>query len=59
MAHASPEMTLVYARILDETMQRKWEEAVAQGIVQIKNDGTPAKVQPEELPTRCATRCDR
>ncbi len=49
MAHASPEMTLVYARILDETMQRKWEEAVAQGIVQIKNDGTPAKVQPEEL----------
>lgn len=39
MAHASPEMTLVYARILDETMQRKWEEAVAQGAVQIKNWG--------------------
>lgn len=49
MAHASPEMTLVYARLLDETIQRKWEEAVAQGVVQIKNDGTPAKVQPEEL----------
>jgi len=49
MAHASPEMTLVYARILDETMQRKWEEAVAQGVVQIKHDGTPTKVQPEEL----------
>ena len=49
MAHASPEMTLVYARLLDETMQRKWEETVAQGIVQIKNDGAPAKVQPEEL----------
>ena len=30
-------------------MQRKWEEAVAQGVVQIKNDGAPAKVQPEEL----------
>ena len=49
MAHASPEMTLVYARILDQTMQRKWEEAVAQGVVQIKNDGTPTKAQPEEL----------
>jgi len=30
-------------------MQCKWEEAVAQGVVQIKNDGTPAKAQPEEL----------
>jgi site-specific recombinase XerD len=48
-AHALPEMTLVYARILDETMQRKWEEAVAQGVVQIKDNGAPAKVQPEEL----------
>jgi hypothetical protein len=49
MAHASPEMTLVYARILDETMQRKWEETVAQGVVQIKNDGIPVKVLPEEV----------
>jgi len=49
MAHASPEMTLVYARILDETMQRKWEETMTQGVVHIKHDGTPAKVQPEEI----------
>jgi len=27
----------------------KWEEAVAQGVVQIKNDGIPVKVLPEEL----------
>jgi integrase len=34
MAHASPDMTLIYARILDETMRTQWENAVQHGIVQ-------------------------
>jgi predicted Zn-dependent protease len=29
MAHLSPEMTLVYAKLLDSTMHHKWEEAMA------------------------------
>ena len=33
MAHVSPEMTLIYARILDETMRTQWEKAVQHGIV--------------------------
>ena len=40
MAHASPEMTLIYAKILDETMRTAWEKTVQQGIVQF-NDGKP------------------
>ncbi len=31
MAHASPEMTLIYAKILDETMRQAWEMTVQQG----------------------------
>ncbi len=49
MAHASPEMTLVYARILDETMQRKWEETMSQGVIRIGSNGTPAVTKLEEL----------
>ncbi|MBZ9689327.1 tyrosine-type recombinase/integrase [Clostridium estertheticum] len=30
MAHASPEMTLTYAKILDTTMRKSWEEATKQ-----------------------------
>ena len=40
MAHASPEMTLIYAKILDETMRKAWEKTVELGIVQF-NDGKP------------------
>jgi len=40
MAHASPEMTLIYAKILDQTMRTQWEKTVQQGIVQF-NDGKP------------------
>lgn len=40
MAHASPEMTLIYAKILDETMRKAWEKTVQQGIVQF-TDGKP------------------
>lgn len=43
MAHASPEMTLIYAKILDETMRTQWEKTVKLGIVQF-NDGKPEYV---------------
>ncbi len=48
MAHASPEMTLIYARILDETMRTQWEKTVQQGIVQF-NDGKPEFVPGKKL----------
>lgn len=41
MAHASPEMTLIYAKILDDTMRKAWEKTVQLGVVQFK-DGKPA-----------------
>ena len=40
MAHASPEMTVIYAKILDETMRAQWEKTLQQGIVQF-TDGKP------------------
>jgi integrase len=48
MAHASPEMTLIYAKILDETMRTAWEKTVQQGIVQF-NDGKPEFVPGKKL----------
>jgi integrase len=48
MAHASPEMTLIYAKILDETMRTQWEKTVQQGIVQL-NDGKPEFVPGKKL----------
>ncbi|MHB8065476.1 MAG: tyrosine-type recombinase/integrase [Ruminiclostridium sp.] len=39
MAHASPEMTLIYARLLDETMRKSWEEATKQGLFRIDQQG--------------------
>ena len=51
MAHLSPEMTLVYAKLLDSTMHKKWEEAMAQGAVRIQVNGEPERVDPEALTT--------
>ena len=48
MAHASPEMTLIYAKILDDTMRTAWEKTVRQGIVQF-NDGKPEFVPGKKL----------
>lgn len=48
MAHASPEMTLIYAKILDETMRKAWEKTVELGIVQF-NDGKPEYVPGKHL----------
>lgn len=48
MAHASPEMTLIYAKILDETMRTQWEKSVQQGVFQF-NDGKPTFVPGKQL----------
>ena len=48
MAHASPEMTLIYARILDETMRTQWEKAMRNGLVQF-HDGKPEYISGKKL----------
>ncbi|WP_235802094.1 tyrosine-type recombinase/integrase, partial [Ureibacillus massiliensis] len=35
MAHASPEMTLVYAKIHDKTLRKEWEKATSNGAVRL------------------------
>ena len=50
MAHASPEMTLIYAKILDETMRTQWEKTIQHGIVQF-NDGRPEYVPGKKMLT--------
>lgn len=47
MAHLSPEMALVYARLLDSTMHKKWEEAMAQGAVRLQVSGQPERIDLE------------
>lgn len=44
MAHASPEMTLRYAKILDTTMRKSWEEATKQGLFKIDESGKIKKI---------------
>jgi len=49
MAHASPEMTLRYARILDSTMRKSWEEATKNGLFRIDPTGRPMKIDPSDI----------
>jgi integrase len=49
MAHLSPQMTMVYAKLLDPTMRRAWEEAFAKGAVRIDPAGVPKSVDPEQF----------
>lgn len=39
MAHMSPEMTLVYAKVLDTTLRKSWEQAVKNGLFRITDSG--------------------
>lgn len=39
MAHMSPEMTLVYAKVLDTTLRKSWEQAVKNGLFKITASG--------------------
>jgi len=44
MAHMSPEMTLVYAKVLDTTLRKSWEKAVENGIFRITPAGNIRKI---------------
>jgi hypothetical protein len=49
MAHASPEMTLRYAKVLDTTMRKSWEEAMKQGLFKVDNIGKLHKVDISDI----------
>jgi integrase len=49
LAHSSPEMTLCYARILDTTMRKSWEEATKQGLFRIVENGIIKKINISEI----------
>jgi integrase len=49
LAHLSPEMTLAYARLLDSTRRKEWEQAFAKGAVRIDVQGRPNVVTTEQL----------
>lgn len=39
MAHASPEMTSVYAKVLDTTKRKAWESSRGQGVLRLESNG--------------------
>lgn len=49
MAHASPEMTLRYAKILDTSMRKSWEEATKQGLFRVDASGKPTKIDVTDI----------
>lgn len=49
MAHASPEMTLQYAKILDTTMRESWEKATKQGIFKIDEFGKLKEINTSDI----------
>lgn len=49
MAHASPEMTLRYAKILDTTMRKSWEEASKQGLFKVDESGKIRKIEISDI----------
>lgn len=49
LAHLSPEMTLVYAKILDATLRKEWERAFAKGAVRVDAEGRPKEVGTDQL----------
>jgi len=51
LAHISPDMVLVYAKIMDETMVLKWEEITKKGVLRIGDQGNPTIMSPDDLAT--------
>lgn len=49
LAHLTPEMTLAYAKILDSTIRKEWEQAFAKGAVRVDMQGKPKVVSTEQL----------
>jgi integrase len=48
LAHASPEMTMRYARLLDNTKRKAFEEAVKQGVFSFDLNGEVQEIKPNE-----------
>lgn len=44
LAHASPEMTLVYAKLLDETKRKEFEKVVSSGTFEFNQSGSLEKI---------------
>lgn len=44
LAHQTPIMTLHYAKILDQTMRKSWEEATKDGLFKLDGAGNAAKI---------------
>lgn len=52
LAHASPEMTMRYAKLLDNTKRKAFEEAIKQGVFSFDLNGEVQEVKPnEDIPT--------
>ena len=49
LAHLTPEMTLAYAKLLDSTIRKEWEQAFAKGAVRIDVQGQPIVVSTEQI----------
>ncbi|WP_339279003.1 tyrosine-type recombinase/integrase [Paenibacillus sp. FSL W8-1187] len=49
LAHASPEMSLRYAKVLDTTMRKSWEEANQQGLFKIGENGVIKKIDVTDI----------
>jgi integrase len=51
LAHASPEMTMRYAKLLDNTKRKAFEEAIKQGVFSFDLNGEIQEVKPgEDIP---------
>jgi integrase len=48
LAHSSPEMTLRYAKLLDSTKRKAFEEALKQGVFSFDYNGKVQEIRPEE-----------
>ena len=49
LAHASPEMSLRYAKIHDTTMRKSWEEATKKGIFKVDESGKLKKIDISDI----------
>lgn len=49
LAHLTPEMTLAYAKLLDSTRRKEWEQAFAKGAVRIDVQGRPKVMTTDQL----------
>jgi integrase/DNA-binding MarR family transcriptional regulator len=48
LAHLSWDMTMVYARIREQTLQQEWKQTVAHGVLRLTESG-PKIINPEEI----------